>query len=530
MPGDVNEDMAEGEPHNGVKKFACGGRVGYGCGGHVKSYEYGGNVPGFAFGGFMRGARGLMGIRPKMGMAGGFNRFRQMSGMQTGGAPGMMGNRMSQMSGQFGKMGAMLQQRMGQQGGANMPQPQGGPGINGFIKPGMGNMPQMPPQPAPMQAPQQPSGMAYGGIVPGFAMGGQMPDVELTPGRMAALHALYGDQPDDTGGYAYGGMVPGFAMGGMMPGNPASMIVGMAPWNQVESHGSDAPAIIPTAYGNGGGGVQNATSAMASNGGSEAPADGGDQPKSKAQGIMDRLKNMKFDEESGGGDGTPDPVAFNPTGFQMPQGNPYRPGSDYGVGGYAYGGHVPGFGKNVPGFGFGGTWLGKRLKIRKAKKPQLDPYNMERQAVGDVAAARQAGYFDPRGNQMLIRGMEEAAQGTADAQVRRQMQQANLSGLDPAQAAIAKQQALRETGRGVQDIMANTRAQALGNQDQYFKQMYGNMAQSANQARTQNDLQRLQNSRQKQGAVGQAIGSVAGGLMFGSAGSKIGGAIGGSMS
>lgn len=532
MPGDMGEDMAEGEPHKGVKKFACGGRVGYGCGGHVKSYEYGGNVPGFAFGGgFMRNARSMMGMRNRMGGMGnaggmgGFGRFRQMaSGMGQQGFPS---------GGMFGKMAGQLANRfqkpMPQGGATGVPQPnmQGGPGLAGFAKPMMGNMPQMPPQPAPMQAPAQPSGMAYGGIVPGFAMGGQMPDLELTPARMAALHALYGDQPD-TSGYAYGGHVPGFAMGGMMDpaailaagGNPASIIAGMAPWQQ-ESHGSDAAAIPPSSVATPT--PVDATTPQASNGGTEA------QPKSKASAIMDRLKSMKFDEESSAQQ-APEAVQFNPTQFQMPQSNPYRPGSEYGIGGYAFGGRVPGLGKNVPGFGFGGTWLGKRFKIRKPKKVQIDPYNMERQAVGDVAAARQAGYFDPRGNQMLIRGMEEAAQGTADAQVRRQMQQANLSGLDPAQAAIAKQQALRETGRGVQDIMANTRAQALGNQDQYFKQMYGNMAQMAGQARTQNDLQKAQEQRAKAGAVGQAIGSVAGGLMFGSAGSKIGGAIGGAAS
>jgi hypothetical protein len=91
---------------------------------------------------------------------------------------------------------------------------------------------------------------------------------------------------------------------------------------------------------------------------------------------------------------------------------------------------------------------------------------------GDLGGARQAGYFDPRGNQMLINSQREAAQGTADALVRRQMSQADLGGLDPAQRAVAKLQALRDTGRGVQDIMAQTRAGALASQDEFYKKQY----------------------------------------------------------
>jgi hypothetical protein len=88
-----------------------------------------------------------------------------------------------------------------------------------------------------------------------------------------------------------------------------------------------------------------------------------------------------------------------------------------------------------------------------------------------LGGAGEAGYFDPRGNQMLIRSMQEGAQGDADALVRRQMTQSQVSGLDPAQAAAYKQQALMQTGRGVQDIMAHTRAQALGAQDDFYKQL-----------------------------------------------------------
>lgn len=156
---------------------------------------------------------------------------------------------------------------------------------------------------------------------------------------------------------------------------------------------------------------------------------------------------------------------------------------------------------SVPGFAFGGL-------INTGGKPKIDPYGYERQMSGDINAARGAGYFDPRGNQALIRGQLEGAQGTADALVRRQMTQASLGGMDPAQQAVAKQQALMQTGRGVQDIMAQTRGNALQSQDTYFKQQAQNAANTAMTARTQNDLQRAQEYRQ--GGLGNFVGGLAG--------------------
>ena len=169
--------------------------------------------------------------------------------------------------------------------------------------------------------------------------------------------------------------------------------------------------------------------------------------------------------------------------------------------GYAYGGEVPGF-------GFGG-WLKARFKA--PSKPKIDPYGYSAQQAGDIGAARQAGYFDPRGNQALIRSQEQAAQGTADALVRRQMSQANFGGLDPAQRAVAKQQALLQTGRGVQDIMGQTRANAMAAQDQFFKSMYGGAASATEQARLQNDMAKAQ--AQRSGGLGALAGQVAGAYM-----------------
>jgi hypothetical protein len=193
------------------------------------------------------------------------------------------------------------------------------------------------------------------------------------------------------------------------------------------------------------------------------------------------------------------PMPFNPPPVPTPE--PTMPGTTGTGSGYAYGGEVPGF-------GFGG-WLKARFKA--PSKPKMDPYGYGAQQSGDIGAARQAGYFDPRGNQALIRGQEEAARGTADALVRRQMSQANLSGLDPAQRAVAKQQALLQTGRGVQDIMGQTRANAMAAQDQFFKSMYGGAASAAQQAQSQNDLAQAQAARS--GGLGSLVGQVAGAYM-----------------
>jgi hypothetical protein len=171
--------------------------------------------------------------------------------------------------------------------------------------------------------------------------------------------------------------------------------------------------------------------------------------------------------------------------------------------GHAYGGFAGGV--PVQGFWWGGkvaNWVKKRFKIRK---PNVDPAGYAGQQQSDIAAARAAGYFDPMGNQALIRGQEEAARNTADALVRRQMTQASLGGMDPAQRAIAKQQALLQTGRGVQDIMATTRANALAAQDQFYKGMYGSAAQTAQSAQAA--------QANKPSALGQLAGAVAGGVL-----------------
>ena len=96
-------------------------------------------------------------------------------------------------------------------------------------------------------------------------------------------------------------------------------------------------------------------------------------------------------------------------------------------------------------------------------------------AYRNLGAYGEGGFLGPNAgySQML-----EGAQGDADSLVRRQMKQSQISGLDPAQAAAYKQQALMQTGRGVQDIMAQTRAQLAARDADYARGLLGQLTQS----------------------------------------------------
>jgi hypothetical protein len=226
-------------------------------------------------------------------------------------------------------------------------------------------------------------------------------------------------------------------------------------------------------------------------------------------------------------------------GGQQPMGGAQPAGGPTGGegGGFTSGGQ---YSIASPGKGGGSYWQdqGGTVRNRGGDVLSYDPKNpwgsfsgsynpgATGQANRMLGAYGQAGYFDPSGNRMLINSMNEAAQGNADALVRRQMSEADLGGMDPAQRAVAKLQALRETGRGVQDIMANTRAQALGNANDFaqglFNQSYGaglnwNAADQNQQLSDYNANQA--NERQKKGQWGQVAGQVLG--------SGVGGYLGG---
>lgn len=135
-----------------------------------------------------------------------------------------------------------------------------------------------------------------------------------------------------------------------------------------------------------------------------------------------------------------------------------------------------------------------------------------------VGAAGAAGAYDPRGNQQLLNSQLEASRGDADALVRRNMAQADLGGLDPAQRAIAKLQALRETGRGVQEIGANVRADAAGRAQNRNEELersliggglnYNLSEQNArNQRIAEQNARTDQNKNWWQGAAGQVVGA-----------------------
>jgi hypothetical protein len=139
--------------------------------------------------------------------------------------------------------------------------------------------------------------------------------------------------------------------------------------------------------------------------------------------------------------------------------------------------------------------------------------------VGNAGAM---GAFDPRGNQALINQQIEGAQGTKDALVRRQMTQADLSGLDPAQQAVAKLQALRETGRGVQDISAQVRAGAADRAQSFnegmLRDLYtGGQQYSLNEQNARNERIAQQNAQHNANKFnpGAILGQVAGAALGG---------------
>ena len=235
-------------------------------------------------------------------------------------------------------------------------------------------------------------------------------------------------------------------------------------------------------------------------------------------------------------------------------GGQQEPQGDEGGGGFAFGGTVGrggfgGFGAATPSFGQrpganpgNGAWAAPPPSGGYQYNPEggvtggynpSDPYgaythnrdtSFQGQGARDLGAFGNAGAFGPNGNPAIMRSALEGAQGTADALVRRNVTQADLGGLDPAQRAVAKLQAVRDSGRGVQDIMANTRAGVLQNQDAFGKGLYGQLlggnlgfTGQTNDARLQDWLAGQQQHRQGNG-IGGFIGGLAGTALGGYAG------------
>jgi hypothetical protein len=122
----------------------------------------------------------------------------------------------------------------------------------------------------------------------------------------------------------------------------------------------------------------------------------------------------------------------------------------------------------------------------------------------------------------------EGAQGDADALVRRQMAAADLGGLDPAQRQAAKLQALRLTGRGVQDIGAKVRGEFAGRQDEYIKRlMEQQVSANLSQKLSEGESSRLKDREKanRGGGLGGPLGTAAGALL-GPVGRAAGGALG----
>jgi len=192
----------------------------------------------------------------------------------------------------------------------------------------------------------------------------------------------------------------------------------------------------------------------------------------------------------------------------------------------------------------GGGWGGRYTYNPEGGVTNVDPNNpwgtyqgnrdpgFIGQGARDLGGYGAAGYFDPRGNQMLLNGMLSGANVDANALQHQAMTSANLAGLDPAQQAAMKQQTLRNTQSGVQNIMAQTRAQALGSANDFAQGLYGQQLGGSlgftgqtNQGRIQDWMNGNQMNRQNQsggGFWGQLGGAVAGGVGQGIGGGGIG--------
>jgi len=324
------------------------------------------------------------------------------------------------------------------------------------------------------------------GLTPGPPGRGDTVPAMLTPGEPIASNPTADmtmrDAISQLNMLQAGGPQPqGFAHGGVaMPsGGQYCPHCGM-PHGQVQGFAFGGVAVQPGAF--------------------SGPSMAGGQPQAAAGGF-------------GGGGWGNGAGLLNKLRQPTPQGAPGGPGVAFGPGGYTYNpeGGITNVDPNNP----WGTYQGNR-----------DP-SFSGQGARNLGNYGQAGYFDPRGNQMFLNAALEGAQGTASALQHQQMTQADLGGLDPAQRAVAKLQALRDTGRGVQDIMANTRAGVLGNandfaQQLYLQQLQGSLGQigQTNDARLNDWLAGNQQNRAHKdqwstlagGVLGSGLGGYLGGL------------------
>ena len=330
---------------------------------------------------------------------------------------------------------------------------------------------------------------------------------------------------------------------GIMPGPPGrsdTVPAMLSPGEVVMNNGvTSDPATRDALLGMNMQGAQQMGPQGYSQGGLVPDGGGGGRLPSRALRILRLL--LELDDEDGGG--------MEPEGFAFGgiAGTSRTPGGDLSGGG------LGSWGRNMAAKGrFGPNLERPELDRRQAERNAASPtgFGYTRDAAGNVTnydpnnpwggwqgntgatgggavyrmlgQAGQAGAFDPRGNQMLLRSMEEGARGDADALVRRSMTAADLYGLDPAQQASAKMKALQSSGQGVQDIMARTRAGVLGEQDAYLKNLmsqllgadigYGREEQtSRNQRIAQQNQNTNANKNWWQGAIGAGLGGWAGG-------------------
>lgn len=355
--------------------------------------------------------------------------------------------------------------------------------------------------------------------MPGAPGRGQVPPAMMAPGQPVS------QTPAAPMGYAQGGFVPGVTGGPVQPSDtvPAALTPGEMVMNRGVMANPTIAAVL-TLLNILGADVQGGSGMGGEMEGEDCPHCGGkmepgEEPDEQGFACGGHVKGYAFGGFAGGNGtsrfmggfgrgGAGIGGALFGGGGSTPKGGQTTQGGAQAANGYTYnnqGGVTGGYNASNPWGHF-------------SENRGTDVYG---NAVRNLGQAGQAGVFDPRGNRALLTAMQEGAQGDADALVRRQMSQADLGGMDPAQRAVAKLQALRDTGRGVQDIMAQTRASALGSADQFYKNIYGQVLGAgtgfigADNAAEQQRMTDRANRPSALGQIGQIAGSLGGAYLGG---------------
>ena len=320
----------------------------------------------------------------------------------------------------------------------------------------------------------QARGMAYGGMVPGYAYGGMVHTMRRMPGGAGIPGAGGGSMTAGGGGfmgggmmegYGYGGRVPyGYAMGGMAPGirqpgpgfaQPAFRTAGMSPMGM-------APGMRSAAQNQGGpgrvtSGTKSGDAATLNNGVYSIVDPAGKQSKDYWRDAGGTVRNRNGDVYS-----------YDPNNQWGSYTGSYNPGAR----------------------------------------------GVAERTLGQFGAA---GYFDPRGNQMLMDSVRQEALANARASQQGAGLRAQLAGLDPGAAASYSLEAGLRGSSDVARALNNARTQSMLQQQGLANSMLGanqsfgyGLDNAVQQANLQNRNSAEQYNRENNFNFGDFAGNVVG--------------------